>query len=336
MHFIQIIGTQRSGSNLLRTMLNQLPEIAAPHPPHILKTFEPLLPIYGELDHNPGFESLVNDVCLWVELNPVPWQTAEFDRDKIIDSCREHTLIELFYQLYSSYAAGQKSEYTCCKSMVNVHRYEDLEQAGLNPYYIYLHRDGRDVACSFKKTIIGEKHVYHIARQWKADQEKSLEVEQKIPSGRFFKVRYRDLITDPETILKRICAFLNVSFDRNMLNYFKAEESIKTARSGMMWQNLSQPIIAGNYDKYLKELTPEEIGLFEMVAGDILERLGYEINTDYKNMPEIEKENIEVFSLQNSQMKKEAILKADKQDLQSRYPQKKLLEKFNRLFEHSR
>ncbi len=32
---IFMIGTQRSGSNLLRLMLNQLPEIAAPHPPSL-------------------------------------------------------------------------------------------------------------------------------------------------------------------------------------------------------------------------------------------------------------------------------------------------------------
>ncbi len=83
MEFIQFIGTQRSGSNLLRTMLNQLPEIAAPHPPHILRTFEPLLPIYGDLDQNGNFESLVNDVCSWVERNPVTWQMAKFDRGLI-------------------------------------------------------------------------------------------------------------------------------------------------------------------------------------------------------------------------------------------------------------
>jgi hypothetical protein len=312
-------------------MLNQLPEIAAPHPPHILKTFEPILPIYGDLNHDANFDSLVNDVCLWVELNPVTWQTSNLDRVKIKDSCRENTLIELFYKVYSYYAELQNSEYTCCKSMINVHIYKDLENAGLNPYYIYLHRDGRDVACSFKKTIIGEKHVYHIARQWKADQEKSLEVEQKIPSNRFVKVKYRDLITDPESILKTICSFLNVPFNESMLNYFDAEESIKTARSGMMWQNLSQPIMAGNYDKYLKELTPEEIKIFEIVVGDILEKLGYAITSDYKNMPEIKQDDIEAYSLQNSQMKKEAILMADQRDIESRYPQKELLDKFNQL-----
>ena len=335
MDFIQFIGTQRSGSNLLRTMLNQLPEISAPHPPHILKTFEHILPIYGDLNDNANFESLVNDVCLWIELNPVTWQTSKFDRSKIKDRCEENTLIALFYAVYSYYAESQNSVYTCCKSMSNVHQYRDLEAAGLNPWYIYLHRDGRDVACSFKKAIVGEKHVYHIARQWKSDQEKSLEAEQNIPSDRVINVKYRDLITDTESILRKVCSFLNVPFNQNMLDYFHAEESLKTARSGKMWQNLSQPIMAGNYNKYLKELTPEEIRIFENVAGDTLEKLGYAVTSDFKNGARIEEHEIEAYSLQNSKMKKEAILTADRHDIEARSPQQELLNRFHTMLDNT-
>ena len=330
MKFIQFIGTQRSGSNLLRTMLNQLPEITAPHPPHILETFGSLLPIYGDLTNHSNFESLVNDVCSWVELNPVTWHISNFNRAVIKDRCKENTLIELFYEVYSYYSELHNSEYTCCKSMSNVYQYQDLETAGINPHYVYLHRDGRDVACSFKKAIVGEKHVYHIAKQWKADQEKSLEVKQKIPSNRFIEVNYRDLITDTKSILEKVCSFLNVPFRHNMLDYFHAEESINTARSGEMWKNLSQPIMAGNYNKYLKELLSEEIKIFERVAGDILENLDYTLTTDHKSMSEIGKQDIKTYSLQNSQLKKEAILMADKHDIEVRCPQIELLNKLKK------
>ncbi|MFH0759739.1 MAG: sulfotransferase [Bacteroidota bacterium] len=335
MKFIQFIGTQRSGSNLLRIMLNQLPEIAAPHPPHILETFEDILPIYGDLNDSANFESLVHDVCLWVELNPVKWQISKFDRAAIRNRCKENTLISVFYEIYSHYAELQNCEYTCCKSMGNVHRYRDLEAAGLNPRYIYLHRDGRDVACSFKKAIVGEKHVYHLAGQWKHDQEKSMEVEQNIPSDRVINVKYRDLITGPEPVLKKVCSFLKVPFSRNMLDYFHAKESLETARSGKMWQNLSQPIMAGNYNKYLKELTPEEIRIFEKVAGDTLEKLGYAVTADYKNGAEIEAHTIKAYDLQNSKMKKEAVLMADQHDIEARYAQKEMLNRLQRRLVHA-
>ena len=47
---IQMIGTQRSGSNLLRVMLDAVDQITAPHPPHILQRFIPLLDKYGDLN----------------------------------------------------------------------------------------------------------------------------------------------------------------------------------------------------------------------------------------------------------------------------------------------
>ncbi len=330
MKLIQFIGTQRSGSNLLRTMLNQLPEIAAPHPPHILQTFEPLLPFYGDLKDTSRFESLVNDVCLWVELNPVKWQIPKLNREQIRSRCKENTLIALFYEIYAHYASSYGCEFACCKSMSNAHRYRDLNEAGLAPWYIYLHRDGRDVACSFKKTIVGEKHVYHIAKQWKNDQERSLEIEQNTPSDRIIRVKYLDLITEPESILRELCAFLNLPFNYKMLNYFNSEESLNTASSGTMWKNLIQPIMTDNFNKYLKELTQKEIRIFESVAGETLEKLGYKCSFTFKNGTEFDKQTIKVFSLENERMKKEAVLRAHQRDIGARYPPEVLL---NRLRE---
>ena len=60
---IFMIGTQRSGSNLLRLMLNELPRIAAPHPPHILQRMMPLAQNYGDLGRRENFAQLVDDVC---------------------------------------------------------------------------------------------------------------------------------------------------------------------------------------------------------------------------------------------------------------------------------
>ena len=37
-----IVGTERSGSNLLRVMLNASSELAVPHPPHVMRYFAPL------------------------------------------------------------------------------------------------------------------------------------------------------------------------------------------------------------------------------------------------------------------------------------------------------
>ena len=92
-----------------------------------------------------------------------------------------------------------------------------------------------------------------------------MEVKQNIPSNRFIEVNYRYLITNLKLELEKICSFLNIPYMDDMLDFFHAEESINTTKSGEMWKNLSHPIMAGNYNKYLKELTSEEIEIFEML-----------------------------------------------------------------------
>src|ERR1700679_2033758 len=96
---IQMIGTQRSGSNLLRVMLNQLPEIYAPHPPHILMVFYPLLANYGDLNKDQNFKTLVDDVCTYIEINPVPWVNIDLQREKILALCQRRTLLEIFVRI---------------------------------------------------------------------------------------------------------------------------------------------------------------------------------------------------------------------------------------------
>ena len=44
-----IIGTERSGSNLLRLILDAHPGITVPHPPHVMNYFAALEGRYGDL-----------------------------------------------------------------------------------------------------------------------------------------------------------------------------------------------------------------------------------------------------------------------------------------------
>ena len=78
------------------------PEIAAPHPPHILQRFLPLLPKYGDLTDQSNFYRLAQDVCELVTVNPVPWEGITIRADEVVAACRQQTLYELFRVIYES------------------------------------------------------------------------------------------------------------------------------------------------------------------------------------------------------------------------------------------
>ncbi|ELS03694.1 hypothetical protein Xen7305DRAFT_00034180, partial [Xenococcus sp. PCC 7305] len=95
-----MIGTQRSGSNLLRLMINQIDGLAAPHPPHILKRLMPLVGNYGDLQNKANFRVLVDDVCRLVELNPVVWEGVILDREDVFNRCQDNSLVAVFSSVY--------------------------------------------------------------------------------------------------------------------------------------------------------------------------------------------------------------------------------------------
>ncbi len=305
-------------------MLNQLPEISAPHPPHILKTFFPLIPRYGDLNDDVNFRSLVIDVCEWVNRNPVPWQGISFEADRIMAGCTQRNLVEIFRRIYELKAIEEGATYWCCKSMESVYHIKEIEEAGVHPYYLFIYRDGRDVALSFLKAIVGPKHVYHLGKKWNLEQELSLRVKDIVSPGRFIEVKYEELLAHPRLVLKGICEKLGVTYNESMMDYFHSEESLNTATSGQMWKNVAKPILSNNHHKYLKELSMEQIRIFEGVAHPMLTALGYPLLTDISQV-KLTEADIAQFEQENAKGVADALSKADPLDRLKREPQESLL-----------
>jgi len=320
---LQIIGTQRSGSNLLRLMLDQVKEIIAPHPPHILQSFMPLLDKYGDLERDENFDKLISDVCLFVKLNPVPWAGVNLESAKVKSRCVSRSLVEIFKSVYEEAAEANGADIWCCKSMANLAYIPQIEEAGFSPVYLHLYRDGRDSALSFKKTIVGEKHFYNIAKQWRQDQETCLEYCEKYAADRTIKIAYEELIGDPEKALRRIFAKLELEYDENVLNYHQSKDAQASAQAGQMWANVAKPVLKDNSKKYLKEATKEEIEIFEAVAGDMLQKLGYPLSSD--SSLELTQEKIEAYNSENLRLKDAIKGQVSEEDLKKRKPQADLL-----------
>jgi hypothetical protein len=301
---IQFIGTQRSGSNLLRVMLNQHPEISSPHPPHILQVMMPLLPMYGNLNHSASFARLIDDVCSLVEKNPVNWG-VKFDRAEIESMCENNSLPQIMRAIYFTKAKLKNASWWCCKSMASIHYVKEMEASGIHPEYLFQYRDGRDVACSFRKAVVGEKHIYFLAQQWKLEQELCIDVFNSM-RDRIMTVRYEEFIADPAGTLTDICNKLGLPFDGAMLDYAESDESRITASSGKMWSNLTKPLMENNSKKYLKELSHDDLVIFESVAGDTLEKLGYKREIAIDQLREFSEAEILDFHKLNDVWKAEA------------------------------
>jgi hypothetical protein len=321
-----MIGTRRSGSNLLSLMLNHLPEIAAPHPPHILQQLMPLVGAYGDLAADDNFGQLVEDACRLVELNPVPWEGVVLDRADVASRCRERSLVAVHGAVYDVCAEAKGAQTWCCRSLANINFVPQIEAYFGKPRYIYLYRDGRDVAVSFRKAVVGEKHFYHIARDWAATQELAIALRRKIDLERFLSISYEELTGDPRRTGRLICAFLGVPSRDSMLDYHRTDEAKRAATSGELWVNVTSPAMKDNSRKYLSEATEQDIRIFESVAGPLLDALGYGRTFVKRGEEEIFTEaEIKAFGVENERLKDATRKLVDPADLMRRDLQAGLL-----------
>jgi Sulfotransferase family len=332
MQAIFMVGEQRSGSNLLRLILNESSSIAAPHPPHILQRMMPLLPVYGDLSKDKTFNQLIEDVCRLVELNPVPWDKVKLNRKEIAKHCNERTLVAIYGAVMDIYAKAHNATAWICKSMQNIQWANEINLYFDSPKYIYLYRDPRDVSLSFTKAVIGEKHPYFIAKQWNDLQKLCIEQMNWHGTETIFPISYESLLDNPEKIVKKLCQFLEIKFSKKMLDFHTSKEAERSAKSSTLWENLSQPIKANNSKKFMTELTTEEIKIIESVTGDVMDTLGYE-RAIIKKGEELRfsKEQIDIYTLENSQLKKEKSSKIDPNDLKRRKLQTGFIDKLAKM-----
>lgn len=316
---IFMIGTQRSGSNLLRLMLNQLPEIAAPHPPHFLQRLLPFEKGYGDLSNDANFMQMIDDVCKLAELNPVPWEVT-LDRKDIASRCRSRSVVAASGAAYDVMTEHVKANTWCCKSLANINYLDEIEAYyGDEARYIYLYRDGRDVALSFRKALVGEKSLYHIAKEWDASQRAALTRRKHIGPKRFFSVSYESLTGTPEKATRDLCACLGVTYTDSMLEFHESDDAKSAAGASYIWGNVSKPVMTDNSNKFLREMNAEDIRLFELVAGDALDALGYKrFQTRVGESKTFSADEIRQFEIENLRLKQDVLSKVDPEDMKRR------------------
>jgi hypothetical protein len=158
--------------------------------------------------------------------------------------------------------------------------------------FVHVIRDGRDVAISITPLWFGPDSVEEAAVYWRDEVRAGRELGRGLRA--YLEVRYEDLIRDTEATLRRVCHFLDLPFDRAMLDYprrapARVREVITDYRrpDGQLIADvgqrhrihslLSHPPRADRIGRWRTEMSPEHIACFRDQAGSLLSELGYEL-----------------------------------------------------------
>jgi hypothetical protein len=277
-----IVGMPRSGTKLLRDLLNEHSEISIPYVES---------QIFPDLVERFGTESL-SDIDL-LDLHEIVSggifaynlrkdYGKSYDRAVIEELMEEKTIAGYIRALLHFY--GPKDGQGLLlgdKTPSYLGKIESLHRAFPKLKLIHIVRDPRDRALSAQK--IWGTPLLDSAEKWRYFNTQATKQIEDIGDS-VLEIRYEDLLTDPETTLKDICSFLDISFENNMLHLGISTEKYGDARD-------RKKIDPSNLEKYRKRLSKKQWKRIEEICLPEMEKKGYSIEqaTTYKPLSPLEK-----------------------------------------------
>jgi hypothetical protein len=276
-----VVGASRSGTTLLRLMLDAHPEVAIPAETH----FIPRLATYWERSADPAAEFVARVVQeeRWVDL-ALP---ADLLARAVADA-RPETLGEALRILYGLYAELHHKRRWGDKTPGYVLHMPLIAALLPEARFIHVIRDGRAVAVSHRGLGFGPQEIEEAARWWDARVRQARRDAALLPEGSYLEVRYEDLVTDPAGTLQLVCEAIDLRWDPGMLDYhLQAGERLAETDEGSgrlilgtepgreSRRRLQTPPDSSRSSRWREELTGDEVRRFEAIAGPLLDELGY-------------------------------------------------------------
>ena len=285
-----VIGYKRSGTTMTRLMLNRHPELFIPRESEY---FQKVPVHYGKKIHQP--EEAKNIITT------LPKDTYK----SLIDE-------DYFCQLLQDNLPGRNDILLAClyqscipRSKINTIRWGDKKPQhwqfvyGLRQWYpqsqfLHIVRDPRDVVASIenyenKGIELSRKNVFwqyfptHIIYAWQQNFAFKAMKEQGEILGvqRYLKIKYEELVANPDSNLESICDFLKLdpNFKEEMLKFDEDGKNPKI-RDGKPSQALhmeqtTRKINNQSIGRYKESLSKKQIKEIEFICHDLITEMGY-------------------------------------------------------------
>ena len=269
-----IIGSGRSGNTLLRSILSGNSDISIPPEsyriPFAIKKFH--------IFNNRDWEDIVPQVLKEFEdcKEFYTWEIDITDVQKRLEDIADskRTLSNIFDELFCTYAEKHSpgSKIWGDKTPMNTLYLDWIGTVFPRSKFIHIIRDGRDVASSYLKM---ERYdtILEAANRWINSIESAQSFGSKIKEN-YIEIRYEELVTKPEEVIKDTCDFLDIDYDSKMLDHTKQVKKLGDTDKEHH-SNLSKPISSDSVGKWRNNLSESDQESITKLLHKHLQRLGY-------------------------------------------------------------
>lgn len=279
-----IVGVARSGTTLLRFMLERHRELAIPAETHFLPSLIPKSPTQPSIGSDE-FVQKITACFTWADFGLT--ETAINNAVAVLKPFTVADGLRVFYRLC---AESQGKTRWGDKTPPYAEHIAAISALLPEAYFIHLIRDGRAVTASRRHLAFGPgPDIVAQARDWGHKIREAR--RQAVACPRYMEIRYEDLVMNAETVLRAVCGELDLEYDPMMLDYqVAAATRLQEFRdwrrpAGEMFlegdyrrsihQRTRQPLDANRIHHWRHVLQPAEVAAFEAESGDLLTELGY-------------------------------------------------------------
>ena len=276
-----VVGNDRSGTTLLRLVLDRSAEAAVPPESMFLLDF-------ASVRRSGGLENPDNAArfaaAVWSHPRVRLWELG--GEPPAVPPGLSHAEAYRFAveAPYRAYARREGKERFGDKTPAYLHAVAELLAIWPDARVVVLVRDARDVALSIAKLPFGPNNAYAAAAWWARGVRVGLAAQRRYPQ-QVLTVRYEDLVADPEATVRAVCAHVRLGYNSEMLAIERAGPGKIVSEQAAWYTGVSSPISTAASGRWRTTMSEEDRRVVVAVAGPELEQLGYEPGGDVVAVP---------------------------------------------------
>lgn len=164
------------------------------------------------------------------------------------------------------------------KDTEHVRYFSHIKKFFPDAFMIHIIRDPRDVVASRLKTEWGAKRSleFHIA-EYQYYLKKVRREGERLFGEKFYELKYEDLLEDPQLILTDVLEELGLTFEPEMLDFYKNVNELVSEDEKKWKGNVDKPLNKSNKGKWRDSLDDSDAAILQHGLEDFFEEMGYDM-----------------------------------------------------------
>lgn len=272
-----IIGSGRSGTSLLSSMISAHPQAIVPPE---TKFYSAIWKKFRRLGMADAAKPRTFDKMIDLTLRQWYIRDLELPEDMFRRMCHsaEPSMPAIFLTILTLYRQQHGMSRVGEKSPGHTRHIGYLQAQFPKAKFLHIVRDPRAVVLSYRQVKFANRVIWPKLRNWRQAAALHRQWSQRLGPTRYHLTHYEQLVTEPETTMRAISKFLDLPFDPMMVHPEKRQVAGFNPRQVDHMQNTLKPVFTTSLTRWRDELSHSQIALIESALAEPMQFMGYELS----------------------------------------------------------